>query len=291
MAAFPCSQHFPSFTASPICTKFEYEQWLDDEKRALADYERFVQRQAESARAEATTAGGTKVAQQAGKPTFVERGLYWGDAASIYNLDVWRELLGISAVMNTASNIVEIADRLPGVEYCEEPMLDGPVCSDEQQRSAAIASLQRALDFVEAKRQNGGTVLVNCQAGLNRSGATLLGHLLRRRGASTHEEAVKVVHELRERKPAGLANPDLLECAMEVAGLPPIAAGSRVEWTLFPHQALSRQRAEAVQAARAARVTSSELQEEPHEGEEMADDDPFSMMTPVPLGIREVIAL
>ena len=163
-------------------------------------------------------------------------------------------------------------------------MLDGPVCNDPQTRASAIASLRRAIDFIDEQRTAGRNVLVNCQAGLNRSGATLLGHLLRRRGASTPEEATVIVHELRERKPAGLANPDLLECAMEVVGLPPF--GPDAEWALFPQRAARRQRVEAARAARVAETIKEEVVES-HEGDDMAEDDPFSMMSPVPLGIRE----
>ena len=51
-----------------------------------------------------------------------------------------------------------------------------------------------------------------------------------------------------------------------------------------------------MEAAKEAHAALAELAEEvphhvPHEGDEMAFDDPFSMMTPFPLGIRQVVVI
>ncbi|CAE7556503.1 unnamed protein product [Symbiodinium pilosum] len=81
-------------------------------------------------------------------------------------------------------------------------------------------SLLRAVAFVDSAVLSGGTVLVNCFAGMNRSGAILLSWLLMHRNdgkKSLGFTAEGATSYLRSLEPFALNNQSLLECALAVA--------------------------------------------------------------------------
>jgi len=110
----------------------------------------------------------------------------------------------------------------------ELPMLYDPtICESEMRQQATV--------YVEEALEKGGIVLVNCQVGKNRSGATICSVLLRRRPskgtASADGEARHLVQELRTLKAqAGftdaLANDALVACAMLAIGVKPLDEAS-----------------------------------------------------------------
>ncbi|CAE8734493.1 unnamed protein product [Polarella glacialis] len=155
--------------------------------------------------------------------------VWWGDADSVRRLGHWQQqreaegLPRITHVCNTAANAVPlpVEQRVEQVSYLDLEMLDAP---DMQPGTGlwacSIRDLRFAVTFVEAAVASGGVVLVNCFAGHNRSGATLLAWLLLHRDASgsslgfTPEGALR---HLRSMEPHALNNERLKDCALAVA--------------------------------------------------------------------------
>lgn len=218
------------FIESPFTTKSEYQAWLDVED---AGYQAHLLKKARSRAFGLQQSLTASIANMpVGKPLRVERRIYWGNEYTVRDLRPWKESHNISHVCNTAHHSAAVglsdAEKLSGVEYLELPMLDDTrICNSDATRQQTIALLRQAIEWVDDHYEQGGTVLVNCQAGRNRSGATLLGWLLKRRRSATrpaHDECQRFISYLRELNPDCLQNDALIECAMVAVGLEPFDA-------------------------------------------------------------------
>ena len=123
----------------------------------------------------------------------VREHLYIGSGSAAQNLEELKKhnithILNVSAEINDAFvNSSEIA-----ITYKDEPFAD---IADADIIKTGI--LDRCLEFIETTIQNGGNILVHCQAGMSRSGAIVVGYLMKTEKLS-YEEALSEARKARK---------------------------------------------------------------------------------------------
>jgi hypothetical protein len=153
--------------------------------------------------------------------------VWWGDADAVERLPFWQDkriatdVPATTHVCNCASTAV-CAQQHESVHYLNLPMLDvgPPLMTPEKPLWQETADrLREAVEFVEAACSAGGTVLVNCYAGQNRSGAVLLAWLLMHRGSCDLGSSPEAAFgHLKSIEREAVVNASLRRCAFEVAG-------------------------------------------------------------------------
>ncbi|OLP89686.1 hypothetical protein AK812_SmicGene28819 [Symbiodinium microadriaticum] len=170
--------------------------------------------------------------------------VWWSDAHGARRLQHWQEKRSLSGLprfthlCNAAAQAVPLTldERAADVSYLDLDMRDEEgMTPGTGTWLCARRDLHRAVAFVDAAVASGGTVLVNCFAGMNRSGAILLAWLLLHResdgtclgftpdGAAAH---------LRSLEPFALNNQSLLDCALSLKDSPRPPFGTQEHWIL-----------------------------------------------------------
>eukprot|EP00439_Symbiodinium_sp_Y106_P061293 s3962_g9.t1 len=170
--------------------------------------------------------------------------VWWSDADGARRLQHWQEKRSLSGlplfthVCNAAAQAVPLTldERVADVSYLDLDMRDEEgMTPGTGTWLCARRDLHRAVTFVEAAIASGGTVLVNCFAGMNRSGAILLAWLLLHResdGTCLGFTADGAASHLRSLEPFALNNQSLLECALSLKDGPRPPCGTQEHWIL-----------------------------------------------------------
>jgi hypothetical protein len=117
---------------------------------------------------------------------------------------------GFSMLVLCAEEYQFQADCFPGVRVVHAPNDDADALSPQQ-----IETAQEAAQAVARELARGGTILVTCAAGLNRSGLVNGLALVLHGGRSV--DAAEVVRRIQLRRPWALCNPYFVELIHEAA--------------------------------------------------------------------------
>ena len=104
--------------------------------------------------------------------------------------------IGITHVLNVAEGVTPFHVNLTAEFYEDSQITYKGIKADDSNHFSFKPYLPEICDFIDGALENGGTVVVNCRAGVSRSSTSVIAFLMLRRNMSL-VEALTTVREKR----------------------------------------------------------------------------------------------